>query len=171
MDMETEQHQNIVVRFAGDSGDGMQLTGTSFTLAAFNAAHQTSCAQSGLFLDLSTTGGGMQDLHLAVLNLPQGTIQGFTLFSLDTSSVAGSGSLLGLDVDNLTLHILTQPGSVGDPLHWVTPFLPGSWPTVPLDLPAGRVPFLAGTSIDGVAVALGSSWALLGASPVVRITF
>ena len=28
-----EQHQNIVVRFAGDSGDGMQLTGTNFTLA------------------------------------------------------------------------------------------------------------------------------------------
>ena len=33
MDAKTEQHQNIVVRFAGDSGDGMQLTGTSFTLA------------------------------------------------------------------------------------------------------------------------------------------
>lgn len=33
MAVETEQHQNIVVRFAGDSGDGMQLTGTSFTLA------------------------------------------------------------------------------------------------------------------------------------------
>ena len=33
MDAKTEQHQNIVVRFAGDSGDGMQLTGTNFTLA------------------------------------------------------------------------------------------------------------------------------------------
>jgi len=35
MSVETEQHQNqnIVVRFAGDSGDGMQLTGTNFTLA------------------------------------------------------------------------------------------------------------------------------------------
>lgn len=33
MDVKTEQHQNIVVRFAGDSGDGMQLTGTNFTLA------------------------------------------------------------------------------------------------------------------------------------------
>ncbi|MAM71490.1 MAG: 2-oxoglutarate ferredoxin oxidoreductase subunit alpha [Gammaproteobacteria bacterium] len=33
MSVETEQHQSIVVRFAGDSGDGMQLTGTNFTLA------------------------------------------------------------------------------------------------------------------------------------------
>ncbi len=33
MDAKTEPHQNIVVRFAGDSGDGMQLTGTNFTLA------------------------------------------------------------------------------------------------------------------------------------------
>ena len=33
MAVEAEQHQNIVVRFAGDSGDGMQLTGTNFTLA------------------------------------------------------------------------------------------------------------------------------------------
>ena len=33
MTVEVEQHQNIVVRFAGDSGDGMQLTGTNFTLA------------------------------------------------------------------------------------------------------------------------------------------
>ncbi len=33
MTVETDQHQNIVVRFAGDSGDGMQLTGTNFTLA------------------------------------------------------------------------------------------------------------------------------------------
>jgi len=34
MDLEAEQHLNIVVRFAGDSGDGMQMTGTNFTLAA-----------------------------------------------------------------------------------------------------------------------------------------
>jgi 2-oxoglutarate ferredoxin oxidoreductase subunit alpha len=30
---ERDVHENIVVRFAGDSGDGMQLTGTNFTQA------------------------------------------------------------------------------------------------------------------------------------------
>lgn len=33
MAVAAEEHQNVVVRFAGDSGDGMQLTGTNFTEA------------------------------------------------------------------------------------------------------------------------------------------
>ena len=29
--MQTEQLESVVVRFSGDSGDGMQLTGTQFS--------------------------------------------------------------------------------------------------------------------------------------------
>ena len=113
----------------------------------------------------------MRDLHLQLLNLPQGTAQGYTLFSLNTSNLVSSGGLLGLHADYLTLFILTLPGSPSDPLHWIAPFLPGFFPNGPFDLLPGSVPFLAGTSLDGVAVALGPSWSFIDATNVVRITF
>src|SRR5512138_1513473 len=37
--METKQLDRVVIRFAGDSGDGMQLTGTEFTKAAAEAGN------------------------------------------------------------------------------------------------------------------------------------
>src|SRR5688500_8101837 len=37
--METKHLDRVVIRFAGDSGDGMQLTGTEFTKAAAEAGN------------------------------------------------------------------------------------------------------------------------------------
>ena len=37
-----EERESVVVRFAGDSGDGMQLTGGQFTLATAIAASTAS---------------------------------------------------------------------------------------------------------------------------------
>src|SRR5262245_64815193 len=37
--METKQLDRVVIRFAGDSGDGMQLTGTEFAKAAAEAGN------------------------------------------------------------------------------------------------------------------------------------
>ena len=40
--METKQLDRVVIRFAGDSGDGMQLTGTEFAKAAAEAGNDIS---------------------------------------------------------------------------------------------------------------------------------
>ncbi|HWU90076.1 MAG TPA: 2-oxoacid:acceptor oxidoreductase subunit alpha [Kofleriaceae bacterium] len=40
--METKQLERVVIRFAGDSGDGMQLTGTEFAKAAAEAGNDIS---------------------------------------------------------------------------------------------------------------------------------
>src|SRR4026209_1029503 len=37
--MDTKHLERVVIRFAGDSGDGMQLTGTEFTKAAAEAGN------------------------------------------------------------------------------------------------------------------------------------
>src|SRR5512138_1436537 len=40
--METKQLDRVVIRFVGDSGDGMQLTGSEFTKAAAEAGNDIS---------------------------------------------------------------------------------------------------------------------------------
>ena len=40
--METKHLERVVIRFAGDSGDGMQLTGTEFAKAAAEAGNDIS---------------------------------------------------------------------------------------------------------------------------------
>src|ERR671918_1065220 len=40
--METKHLDRVVIRFAGDSGDGMQLTGTEFAKAAAEAGNDIS---------------------------------------------------------------------------------------------------------------------------------
>jgi 2-oxoglutarate ferredoxin oxidoreductase subunit alpha len=42
MDSKTQELERVVIRFAGDSGDGMQLTGTEFTKAAAEAGNDIS---------------------------------------------------------------------------------------------------------------------------------
>ena len=64
--------ENIVVRFAGDSGDGMQLTGGQFTLAAALAGN-----------DLAT----FPDFP-AEIRAPQGTLFGVSAFQINFGSTA-----------------------------------------------------------------------------------
>jgi len=64
--------ENIVVRFAGDSGDGMQLTGGQFTLATALAGN-----------DLAT----FPDFP-AEIRAPQGTLFGVSAFQINFGSTA-----------------------------------------------------------------------------------
>ena len=59
------EKDSVVVRFAGDSGDGMQLTGTEFTKAAAIAGN-----------DIST----FQD-YPAEIRAPAGSIAGYRINS------------------------------------------------------------------------------------------
>ena len=62
--------ESVVIRFAGDSGDGMQLTGTEFTREAALAGN-----------DIAT----FPD-YPAVIRLPSGTLYGVSGFQLQFSS-------------------------------------------------------------------------------------
>src|SRR4051794_41613403 len=42
MESKTQELERVVIRFAGDSGDGMQLTGTEFAKAAAEAGNDIS---------------------------------------------------------------------------------------------------------------------------------
>src|ERR687885_2890219 len=70
MDRKQEVLQDVVIKFAGDSGDGMQLTGTQFT-------NNTAL----LGTDLST----FPDFP-AEIRAPQGTLPGVSGFQLHFSS-------------------------------------------------------------------------------------
>src|SRR5690606_31159151 len=72
MERKQEVLQDVVIKFAGDSGDGMQLTGTQFT-------NNTAL----LGADLST----FPD-YPAEIRAPQGTIPGVSGFQLRFSSNA-----------------------------------------------------------------------------------
>src|SRR5438067_2052154 len=65
-----EEREHVVIRFCGDSGDGMQLTGTEFTKAS--ALHGN---------DLST----LPDFP-AEIRAPAGTLAGVSGFQLNFSS-------------------------------------------------------------------------------------
>ena len=70
MSVSTQVIEEVVIKFAGDSGDGMQLTGTQFT-------NNTALAGS----DLST----FPDFP-AEIRAPQGTLPGVSGFQLRFSS-------------------------------------------------------------------------------------
>ena len=69
---ETQQSEAVVVRFAGDSGDGMQLTGGQFTLSTALAGN-----------DLAT----FPDFP-AEIRAPQGTLFGVSAFQINFGSTA-----------------------------------------------------------------------------------
>jgi len=121
-------------------------------------------------LDLATAGGGLGNFHLGLDNIPSGAIEGFCVFSLNTSLALGAGGLLGLNPDSTSIVCLTSPRFAGNILHWEWPTV-GLFPAVDFDLPNGSLPFPAGTKTDGVAFAIGSSASYLGATAPVRITF
>ena len=70
MEIKEEVLQDVVIKFAGDSGDGMQLTGTQFT---------NNTAMLGI--DLAT----FPDFP-AEIRAPQGTLPGVSGFQLRFSS-------------------------------------------------------------------------------------
>ena len=66
----TEEKQNVVIKFAGDSGDGMQLVGTQFTNNTASIGHDL-----GTFPDFP-----------AEIRAPQGTIAGVSGFQIHFGS-------------------------------------------------------------------------------------
>ncbi|HWK42694.1 MAG TPA: 2-oxoacid:acceptor oxidoreductase family protein, partial [Croceibacterium sp.] len=68
--VETQSPEAVVVRFAGDSGDGMQLTGGQFTLSTALAGN-----------DLAT----FPDFP-AEIRAPQGTLFGVSAFQINFGS-------------------------------------------------------------------------------------
>src|SRR6187549_3376337 len=70
MESKTQELDRVVIRFAGDSGDGMQLTGTEFTKAAAEAGN-----------DIST----LPDFP-AEIRAPAGTLFGVSGFQIQFSS-------------------------------------------------------------------------------------
>lgn len=156
----------------GCTTTGGANSGTSTTLAAFVSAFNALCPPPlpSFNIAATTTGGGVNDFHLQVNNLPATMVQGFTLLSLDTSLPAGQGSLLGIKADALTLACLTSPPFAGNVLHWTLP-APGLYPSVPFALPAGAVPFAPGTKIDVRVAAFEAGGANLTATNLVRVTF
>ena len=96
---EREKLEKVVIRFAGDSGDGMQLTGDRFT------------SEAALFgNDLAT-----QPNYPAEIRAPQGTLPGVSSFQIQIA-----------DYDILTageLHAVAGvPGETDDDLFQLFPF-------------------------------------------------
>ncbi len=124
---------------------------------------------SGFALGLGTLGGGAGNLHVGLAGIPASTLQGFTVFSLDTSLPLGQGAAFGLQLDGLALACLNEPILPGSLLHWSWPVL-GMFPAQPFVLPPGSLGFPAGFQVDGLAVALGAT-GLLGTTPAARLSF
>lgn len=120
---------------------------------------------------MTTSGGGVGDLSLAVTGIPAGAQQGFSLFSLQTTAPVGSGPLFGIFPDVTTLQSLTSVAAPGNPLHFVQPFVPGTYPLGVYTVAPGTLASFAGMSADGVVIVTDGASNLLGASNVSRTTF
>ena len=116
----------------------------------------------------SPSGGG--SVHFGVNGIPALSVEGYTVFSFDTSAPAGSGAFLGLNYDALTIACLNEPLAPGSLVHWTWPVV-GLYPAVDIDLPAGSLSFPAGFGVDSVGIAVGPGYTFIGATPVVRLIF
>jgi 2-oxoglutarate ferredoxin oxidoreductase subunit alpha len=130
MTKQVEERQRIVIRFAGDSGDGMQLTGDRFTNAT-----------AVLGNDLAT----MPDFP-AEIRAPAGTVHGVSAFQIQFASTdiltpgdhpgvlvamnpaalraelrsVEKGGIVILNEDAFTQRNLEKAGYTSDPLHDAT---------------------------------------------------
>ena len=121
-------------------------------------------------LDVSTTGGGVGDLHLGLLNLPPTAVQGYTIVSFNTTLPIGMGVVFGINPDAMTMTGLSTPASPGNLFHWGGGWNPNLFPLAPLDFPAGTLAGYAGLSADGLALTFDATWTPTF-SDIVRITF
>lgn len=128
-------------------------------------------ASSTFDLDAFTTGWGAGDLRIGLLNVPAGTVHGYTLFSQATTLPPGAGVVLGIWPDTLTMTGLATPASPGNVFHWTAPAVPGLYPDVAVALPLGTYASLAGTELDVRGLALGAGFTLSGLTDLVRLRF
>ena len=119
----------------------------------------------------SSSGGGAGDLSMTPiphLGVPNATT-GYMFLSFNTALPAGQGPMFGITPDFNSFSILMSPATVGGILHWV--YTPGLWPDLGFSLPAGAVPFAAGTEIDFVQVDLTAGLQIANVSNVARVIF
>ncbi|MAG59121.1 MAG: peptidase S8 [Planctomycetes bacterium] len=126
---------------------------------------------SAFDIELTSSGAGLGDGHLGLTAIPTGTTQGYCLFSFATSQVLGTGSFIGLVPDFSTWVCLASPRRTGSVLHWSWPAPSSIFPANDFDAPAGFFTLAAGTTMDGMAIALDASWTVRGTTPVRRVTF
>jgi V8-like Glu-specific endopeptidase len=157
----------------GCTSTGGANTGTSLSHAGFQAAYRGVLGPFPVTLQLamSTGGGGAGDFHLQLASIPAGAVQGFTLFSFDTSFALGNGTLLGIRADAFTLAGLSLPALPNSPFHFAAPWSPSHYPLAAFDLPPGTLPYAAGTRLDAEVVVFGPGFSDAAWSNVVRITF
>lgn len=127
--------------------------------------------QGGFNFAMTTSGGGVGDLTAQIFNMPPTTNEGFTLVSFDTTGPVGLGPLFGLYPDQLTIQALTSPAASTNPLHFVAPFVPGTYPVAPFSYPPGALASFAGMSLDGQVFVFDATNNFLGATGVSRVTF
>ena len=113
---------------------------------------------------------GSLDVELALSGLPSNATSGYCLFSNATGAPPGTGAILGLHLDNLLLTCATSPLVPGNPLHWTWPVV-GIFPAQTVMLPPGTIPFPAGSTTDGLGVALDSTGAIVGTTQLIRVTW
>ncbi|MBI5849633.1 MAG: hypothetical protein HZB39_01120 [Planctomycetes bacterium] len=119
--------------------------------------------REGALLDLGSTGPG--DFTVALTNLPAGWVEGFTVFSVDTTLPLGNGSFFGAELDPLGAACLAQP--VGSVFHF-TPSTPG-YPSGTYAFPAVIAQAVQGITFDAVAVVYDASGNILGVSNADRV--
>ena len=117
-----------------------------------------------------TTGGGVGDLTLTVINLPVGVTEGFTLVTASPVGGPNSGPLLGIWPDATTISAVASPAGAGNPLHFVTG-VPGVYPDAPFAVPAGTLSFLGGQVWDTVVVGLAPGFVYVNRTGVLRLNW
>jgi hypothetical protein len=140
----------------GCSSTGGTNIGTFLARPQVQVALASICPPANqLTLTLSSSAPGA--LTLAITNIPAGSTEGFSLFSLNTTLPAGQGTLLGLMPDILTLSSLGLPAVSGSLFHFLVPSLPTHFPSVPFQFPAGTFNGFGGISIDARAILIQGS--------------
>ena len=153
-----------------------QSNNTSATALTSNAGTVTAALlQLGITpipnLYVSSSGNGVGDLILALTDIPNNAVTGWTLISTSVSAPVNTGPILGIYPSQLTLDILFTPPSIGNPLSWVNAGVAGLYPTSPLVFGPGSVSFLAGQTWDFVTLTVDGNFQFAGRSNVQRVTF
>lgn len=160
-----------------DSANGLVYIGDGFvTRQVYVVSGMISpgglCVPAPPLFNISVTTTGAGDINAIVSNIPTGTVEGWTLYSLDTSTPVCGGPVFGGTPDANTLAILasTPIPLPGNPFHWTWPAV-GFYPATPLSLPPGTMNAFAGTSWDFLAIAVDGTGALTPTFNVCRTTW
>jgi hypothetical protein len=130
------------------------------------------CVPGIPLLNIAVTTSGAGDMVLTVNGIPPSTIEGWTFFTLDTSTAVGAGPIFGITPDLNTIAILSLApiASPGNPLHWTWPAA-GVFPQTPFGAPPGSLSAFSGTSWDFLAATLDAAFNLTASFNVMRVTW